>query len=832
MNPIAVVPRARRSTVTAATVAALLSLIALVAMPRALAAQAVRGTVQDAAKRPVSGVVLSLLDSTNTVVARALSDERGEFRMLAPRSGTVRIRGQRIGYVSTLSAPMVLEAGATSSPVVTLEGTQVQLATVRVVANSSCGRTDAGDAALLAVWEQAQTGLAASLLTSGTRGLLTSVMNVQRVLDPRGKLLEQQLGMRAGNMTAPWAAIPIDTLRRRGYVWIDRDNALTYNAPGIDGFVSPQFLDDHCFRLVASKDTTEIGVAFEPSSARMNKSEIRGTMWVNRRSAELTRTEFSYTAIPGVPESPVPGGGSMRFSRLPNGAVIIESWELRMPVTTREQFRGTRTRVDQIQTTGGMVVAIRRGADTLFKRPLVTVAGVVRDSVSGRPHASAVVKLAGTQNATRTAADGRFELRDVLPGNYTLAVATLALDSMRASVGTDVMVRDSLPPLVIRVPTAAQVAQNLCGANFSAKSGTGALFGTVTFSGTTEGLGGISVAADWTERSTVSMNLLTTGQGRRLATKTDASGAYRLCGVPLETALTVRAFPATGKAAPQTVRMAPTERFATVALGVDRAATAVATFRGTVVADSVNTPVANADVIVGTGDRAVRGRTDATGAFRIDDVPVGAQEVSVRRLGFTPTTATVTFAANDEEERRVVLSPLTVLDSVAIIADRPPARLVEFEEHRRLGLGYFLGRAELEKMDGQSTRIALSNARQMVFAGGRYPMGSGVQKLRKDRDDGSCKHPNALSPPLQELGGAMICGCFPVVYLDGVVQSGSPTSEPFDLLSFPVNQLEAVEWYVTPATIPGQYNRFGAPCGVLVLHTRRPGESRKPPGHF
>jgi hypothetical protein len=790
-------------------------------------AQTIRGTVQDAAKRPVAGVVVSLLDSASAIVGRALSDERGEFRVVAARAGTIRLRAQRIGFQATLTDPFALGAGATVTPTITLEGAQVQLATVRVTANSKCGRADASDASLLDVWEQAQTSLSASLLTNGTRGLTTSIMNVQRVLDPGGKLLDQQLGMRSGNMTQPWASLPIDTLRKRGYVWLDKDDALTYNAPGIDGFVSPLFLDDHCFKLVASKDTTEIGVAFEPAPQRAKASEIRGTFWVNRASAELRRAEFSFTMPQGVPTPPVPGGGTMRFARIPNGAVIIEAWELRMPLTSREQFGGTKTRIDQLQSAGGMVVAIRRGADTLFKRPLVTVSGIVRDSVSNKPLAGASVSLAGTTNRTTSGPDGRFQLTDVLPGQYTLAVATPALEAMRASAGSSVVVRDSLAPIVVKVPTEAQIAQSLCGANFSLNKGLGAVVGAVTRSGSTEGLADIAVAADWTERSTTSLTALTQGQGKRLQTKTDATGGYRLCGVPTEAALTVRAFPKTGRAQVKQVTLAAAQRFATVAINVDVTLAAASTFRGVVVADS-GAPIAGADVSVSGSDRTAR--TDAQGAFRIDEVTAGAHEIVVRKLGFSPLNTTLTFAANDDEERRIVLNKLTVLDSVEIIANKAPLRMVEFEKNRKLGLGWFLDRAALEKLDGQVMRSALINARSMVFAGGRYPISTHTGMVVMDRDDGSCKSPNALTPPLAEKAGGMICGCFPVVFMDGVVRTvGNPT-EPFDLNTVAVHQLEAVEWYPSPATLPAQFNRTGAQCGALVLHTRMdPGSKKKPP---
>src|SRR5438045_1154664 len=66
--------------------------------PALAGSQIVRGVVIDQADVPVAGVLLQLLDSTSRVVARTLSNERGEYRISAPRPGSFRIATLRIGY--------------------------------------------------------------------------------------------------------------------------------------------------------------------------------------------------------------------------------------------------------------------------------------------------------------------------------------------------------------------------------------------------------------------------------------------------------------------------------------------------------------------------------------------------------------------------------------------------------------------------------------------------------------------------------------------------------------------------------------------------------------
>lgn len=830
-----------------------MTLLGLAGFSMSLHAQVVRGTVREATQRPVTGVLVTLLDSADTPLGRAFSDSAGEFRLLATRPGTLRLRAQRVGYRPTTTASFVVGAGATVMQTLVLDGARTQLDAVRVVARSSCGKVSADDAPLLSVWEQAHTMLSASLLTSSTRGYTTSMLRVHRILDPGGRILDQNLQVESGNFTAPWASQPIATLRTKGYVWADRESQLTYNAPGIDALVSPFFLDDHCFRLVAGKQPSEIGVAFEPVPERMRLTELRGTFWVDRASAELRRLEFQYTnaesmgrtttaaaAVQEMKDDPLAGGGTMRFVRLPGGAVLIERWELRMPVMTRETFAGrTRTRLDFTETSGGMLLAIRRGRDTLFVQPRVAVRGIAQDSASGRALGNARVRLLGTGYEAEAGRDGRFVLPDVLPGAYTLAVSTAQHDSLGLASGEAVVVRDSMPALTVRVPSAYQLANVLCGGTFAAASRgsratRGALFGRVTATDDTVGLAGVPVVADWTDTvPDMRPDARTDVRGgrpveaKRLATTTDATGRYRLCGVPFDVALAVRVLSPDGHALATPAQVTRTHQLAAVPLLVDRSRPATGMLVGTVVSAATGRPVTDAEVIIVGTDRLAR--TDTAGAFRLDGIPVGTRELSVRRLGFAVTSASLTFAANDVEERRVVLNALTTLESVDVNADRVPMRLTEFEENRRVGLGHFFDRTQLARMDAFPLSSALTTTSGLTLAGGRFPLSSRTPpSLSASAAD--CLPPgvqhgsNVYNPSTAERNRGVACACYPHVYLDGrLVNPGQP-AEPFDLQRVQTREIEAVEWYASPSQLPVQFARLNSTCGVLVLHSRQSGD--------
>src|SRR6266571_131576 len=122
-------PRRRRMSVPRPVLSAAL----LFLLPLAAHAQSVRGVVVDAGDRPVAGVVVLLLDSASQVTARALSNERGEFRVASSRPGSYRIRTLRIGFRPVMSEPAALTAGSEIAKRVVLSGLPIALDTMRVV---------------------------------------------------------------------------------------------------------------------------------------------------------------------------------------------------------------------------------------------------------------------------------------------------------------------------------------------------------------------------------------------------------------------------------------------------------------------------------------------------------------------------------------------------------------------------------------------------------------------------------------------------------------------------------------------------------------------------
>jgi hypothetical protein len=178
-----------------------------------------------------------------------------------------------------------------------------------------------------------------------------------------------------------------------------------------------------------------------------------------------------------------------------------------------------------------------------------------------------------------------------------------------------------------------------------------------------------------------------------------------------------------------------------------------------------------------------------------------------------------------------------------------------FEDHRKLGLGRFIVRADLERARGQQLSMVLVQAMgnggmQPGRGGSAWPVGRRAPSHLLPKSGGGAGSPACGTVPSAKPGAGqpcsfdkdglkaqgfycpeageslrgIVCACYSQVYLDDRLQNpGSPT-EPFDVNSIPVSQVEAVEIYASAAQTPGRYNSLNAKCGVLLIWTRRSGD--------
>ncbi|CAN5160648.1 hypothetical protein BH09GEM1_BH09GEM1_32090 [soil metagenome] len=770
--------RFRRSVVSCSALVA----AALFAFGAPLRAQSIRGVVVDPGGTGVAGVVVMLLDSLTNTTSRALSNMRGEFRLASAVAGTFRVRTLRIGFRPVTSAPITLAAGQEVVQRIELSGLPLSLDTVRVMAQSSCEGAGDSTMATYAIWEQVRAALTATQLSAADRPITATMVFYERTLDKTSRrVTAEKVAVRTAVAAQPWRTFDPQVLHTNGYVLSEHDST-TYLAPGIDALLSSQFLNDHCFKLEESPDPTSIGIAFEPTRDRGETPEIRGTLWLDRKSSQLRTIDFGYTNV--FRERERPAGGSMEFARLRDGGWAISRWSIRMPVISRLNMRGIPLMfISSFRVSGGDLALAMRGRDTLWARPTVALSGTVVDSVSRRGIDGAFITLAGTRFAAVSDSTGHFSMSAVLPGEYTAQVHTPALDRIDAVSESLVSFTDSAMTVQIRVPTAEQIGVSLCGG--SAKRSDGIIIGNVEQKGDSIPPFNARVFAEWKGQDAVVQSL---------EARTDSSGRYHLCHVPLQTALQVRALTDSARAAAVPVQI-DSGVFAHADLVVDRLAARGTLFAGVVYIDSTHTPIPDADVTL--TDLSLSARTNERGIFRFTEVPAGTHSVVVRKVGYGALETQLAFDANTLQ-REIFLSRTVTLDSVKVVGQRPV--LPDFEEHKKLGMGKFITRTQLESREGRHLGELLSTMAGVHITG---------------------KSPRAYvagSRGSRSLTGGT---CLANVYLDHMLMYGRPGDPPFDVNTIAPEQIEGIEYYASAAVTPFEYSTLNSTCGVIVIWTRR-----------
>jgi hypothetical protein len=782
-------------------------------------AQSVRGTVMGSGS-PVPGLTVILLDSTSATAASALTDDRGEFQLKAARPGTYRLRTLRIGFRTTISPPFALAVGQDITRPLNVEEIRFLLDTVRVTGRNSCRMASDSAIATFAVWEQVRAALTAVQVTAQEQQVTSTIIAYERTLDRSSRRVREQTGaVNTALVTRPWHSLDPRELRRSGYVAEQGDGAMFY-APGIDVLLSQEFVEDHCFRFAATDDAGQLGISFEPVPERKRIAEITGTMWLDRATAELRRVDFGYVNAPRAHLDEA--AGAMEFTRLKDGRWAISRWNIRMPVLLMGYSSGREARIAEYRVAGGELALALRGADTLFKRPPLIITGHVVDSLTDAAVPRARLSLAGTTLGATSDLAGAFLIGDVLPGDYTLEVRTASLDSVGAVSQTPVTITGNASNLRVRVPTGQQIASSLCGA--AAVEASGIVIGSVSLRGDTVIPAGIRIAAEWQQPyMRVTGGLVERGsRARWVEARADARGRYRICGVPVNMALTLRA-ESDSAAVTNTVTIPPGGRMARADLTLDVQAERGGLFAGQVVADSSLTPLPDAEVLVPTANR--RATTNERGAFRMVDVPAGRHRVEVRRKGYTLASTEIDFAANQVQQRRIVMQP-GVLEEPAG-GGTETNLIASFEENRKAGRGQFMTREDIAKVGTRRTSDVLTRVPGAAMVRGRsnaaFPGSrrAGGNAARGDASARSDAASGLYCPDDLEVRSGIECGCYSQVFVNNMlVNRGTPTP-PFDVNAVPAELLEALEYYRSAAETPARYSGSAAQCGVLVLWTRR-----------
>ncbi|HET6762032.1 MAG TPA: carboxypeptidase regulatory-like domain-containing protein, partial [Longimicrobiaceae bacterium] len=388
------------------------------------------------------GAHMVLRDEAGRAAASANTDASGRFLVRAGAPGRYVLRGERIGFTATLSEPMELGAGQTVEYRMVASASPVGLLGFLVSARARCVVRAGTGPQTAVVWEEARKALQSAQASADARTYRFGTRVYRRSLNARGTILSETVDTIPGVVGTPFVTVPLARLTARGYVETDGDT-LVYRAPDAAALLSDAFQEEHCFRVVdaPSGERGLIGLAFEPVPGR-KLTDIRGTLWLDRATAELRRMEYQYTGLRSGRVSDG-AGGRLDFRRLPAGDWIVSRWRIRMPLIAAEQAPAAamaralgsqdtvRYRLVGLREEGGEVATIAgRAGERVDVDAGALMAGVVFDSTRAAPLAGARVTLAGTTVAAETDSLGRFVLRDLPEGTYTLSYTSARADSL------------------------------------------------------------------------------------------------------------------------------------------------------------------------------------------------------------------------------------------------------------------------------------------------------------------------------------------------------------------------------------------------------------------
>lgn len=450
---------------------------------------------------------------------------------------------------------------------------------------------------------------------------------------------------------------------------------------------------------------------------------------------------------------------------------------------------------------------------------------VVGDSIHGGPLVGAVVEIIGANRKGTTDSSGRIRIDSVPPGSYKLSMSHPLLDSLGVAIATNEVQfpagRYAL--IALATPSPTTITNTFCPAE-KQRTGPGVVLGQVRDADTDEPSTGAKVSMSWSSilaGKDIGLKQII----RNRESIVDASGNYRICGVPVGTKAVVRATfkglatadipvnfsdgtiqlvslhtakPDTAPPPPvidTTPTVASTSK--TPAPAAPKAAvvglrTGHASLSGRVV-NAADRPLAGANVEV--FGAASKTQTDSSGNFLLRNLPSGTQTLVVRKLLFAAVTQPVDLSTKAVASAKVIMQTAPpVLPTVAIKATGAAKGLqdVGYDRRKKMGLGKFMDRQQIEeKIPTYMTDIFTT-----------------TPGIRVDYSSGQ--------PVLTGTRGTSGNGCV------NYVVDGSPYSEasPGDINDFMhPNEVEAVEVYSDVDT-PAEYAKPGTSCTTILIWTK------------
>ncbi|MEO7965296.1 MAG: carboxypeptidase regulatory-like domain-containing protein [Gemmatimonadaceae bacterium] len=805
-----------------------------------LNAQVVRGrVVESASGAPIKTAIVSLLLSDSTPTGRrTLTDATGAFAITAPAGGHYLIDVRSIGFRRFLQLTELAE-GRTETVDLRLTRATFALSSVRVEARRSCRPPDHIANNTTEIWDDVWVALSATTIADANTASRQSAFRYRREIDAsNGWVTSERRVQRDGPSFTPFAALDPRDLARLGFLREDEAGSIEIYAPDARTFLSTEFIAHHCFALTRDDSATvaRVGIAFWPQR-NWSVRGIDGVFWLDPSTRELRKIDFTYPGLARIAADSLRLGGVVDFARDDNGAWFVSRWHIRAPVIQRSRpylvISGKRVEQDPrdsvaaISEEGGIVV-------TPATR-LASIRGRVLDAATQAPLAGAVVELPGIVGTTTVDSTGSFALTQLLPGRYHVRVARPGSDDPRALWHNAMLnVRDgeNVRHDVMFADTRA-LARTACSQLSQRAAPTVALYGVIRDARTGAPLPAHSIELQWSRFTIEGKSEAIVLKGENQSLTTDEFGAFSTCRIPELADVTMRDpnQRAANWSAP--VRLGPF--LSVLDIRIDSAgeirrvdgglAVVIPKSSGVFVADlppnarslvgvvidadSTAAPIGGVEVQIAGVSRVAM--TDTSGHFTFDALAPGPHVIFFRRLGFAPSSQTVTIGDDEHAVRSFRLSrAAAVLSELRVSGESDAASLGlrDFRDRQRAGFGKFVGPEEFDKA-ANSPIATFIMARVQGFE--FVPLNRGSMAAGM----------GLVARRFQSIGrrGAPPPPCFAQVFVDGARANGMQ-NDAFDFSQLQITDIAAMEFYRSASETPTQFSGPSAACGTVVIWTK------------
>ena len=305
--------------------------------------QTIRGRVVDGAdRRPLSGTLVELRDSTGHSLQTVFTSPSGLFLVSAPGPGRYSVRFAAIGFAPPGPSSVDVGTEGVVLPDLVLARYVVALkAIVALGAKPFCGKSGMSDETFGQLLDGARTSLQVMEATVRDQSLGFVVRTVSRQAIKKGR----DSSVAADTTLAPLLSWPIksadvDSLRITGFGRAMRPGEGTgrvYYGPDVSVLFSDWFFENHCFTLDkkdAKSDTLHL--KFEPRSSSKKQVEISGELVLDRETLTLHRLTFRHQDLPaGLKDGSA--GGEIEFAQRPSGLWVPTNWAIWAPVVKLER---------------------------------------------------------------------------------------------------------------------------------------------------------------------------------------------------------------------------------------------------------------------------------------------------------------------------------------------------------------------------------------------------------------------------------------------------------------------------------------------------------------